>query len=880
MTKYPPKALSKNVHLLGSILGETLKAQVGVALYEKIEKIRLLSKAACQSDTKKIAQLNKLLATLNAEEILIVVRAFSHFLNLANIAEMVHRIRRSRWHLLNKKSKPQLGSLKATFEQFKKKKISAQNLYDTVVNLNIDLVLTAHPTEVLRRTLMQKFDRIADALFALDDQNLTDDERNDVLLQLHQEITAIWQTDELRRRRPTVIDEAKWGFAVLENSLWSSIPVFLRQLSNVLINYTGKPLPLDATPIRFSSWIGGDRDGNPNVTAKTTQKVCYMGRWVAADLYLREVNALSAELSMSQCSKAIRKRVGDSTEPYRDLLRPLKMELAKTRDWLETIINGQEISYSEIIETIDTLLEPLILCYESLNENAAQNIAEGRLQDLIRKVYCFGLGMARLDIRQDAHLHAKLCDEITLAQKKGKYSSWDESKKIDFLIKALNSDASLMQTKLALSPEAQEVWDTFLMIACQIPDSLGSYVISRCSVASDILLVCVLQKAAGVNTLLPVVPLFETLNDLNHAPHILQQLFTLSWYKNHIQKRQQVMIGYSDSTKDAGMLAALWAQYKAQESCEQVARQFDIQLTLFHGRGGTVGRGGAPTHVAILSQPPGTVNGRLRVTEQGEVIRNKYGLAQRAHRTFALYTSATLEATLTPPLAPKPLWRDVMDNLSKYAYAAYSQVVKDAQFNDFFEQVTPLQEIGELAIGSRPARRGQIQDIEHLRAIPWIFAWTQSRLLLPAWLGVGKALQSEFKVKMKEVLLTMANKWPFFHSSLNMVEMVLMKADIDIFKLYVNRLLGPGYEHLVKNLVDEFHLCQKIVKQTLQTPHLLADQPHLARTIKLRSTYLYPLHVLQAELLCRIREGKEVDFAHDALLISISGIAAGMQNTG
>lgn len=880
MSKYPPKALSQNVRLLGNILGDTLKEQVGVALYKKIEKIRVLSKAACQGQTKQIAQLNRLLASLNAEEMLIVVRAFSHFLNLANIAEMVHRIRRSRWHLLNKKSRPQLGSLVATFEQFKAKKISPKLLYETVLNLNIDLVLTAHPTEVLRRTLMQKFDRIANALFNLDDKSLTIEERDEVIQQLHQEITAIWQTDELRRRRPTVIDEARWGLAVLENTLWSSIPLFLRQLSRVLYNHTGKPLPLSACPIRFSSWMGGDRDGNPNVDAKTTQQVCNMSRWVAADLYLREVNNISSELSMSKCSKAIRARVGDSTEPYRTLLRPLKSQLTKTRDWLEAIINGMEISYSEVIEKKEDILEPLLLCYESLQQQGGQSIAEGNLQDLIRRVYCFGLSMARLDIRQDATLHAKLCNEITRSQNKGSYLDWDEEKKIEFLLEALKAPTMLMPNNTALTPTSQEVWQTFLMIACQVPDSLGSYVISMCSSASDVLLVCLLQKAAGTKQMLPVVPLFETLNDLNHAASILKKLFSLPWYKKHIQNSQQVMIGYSDSTKDAGMLAALWAQYKAQEACVSVAREFDIQLTLFHGRGGTVGRGGAPAHVAILSQPPGTVEGRLRVTEQGEVIRNKYGLAQRANRNFALYVSATLEATLTPPLAPKSKWRDVMDSLSKYAYAAYSEIVKDPQFNAFFEQVTPLQEIGELAIGSRPARRGGAKDIKHLRAIPWIFAWTQSRLLLPAWLGVGEALQAQYKTKMGDVVLEMARNWPFFKSSLNMVEMVLMKADVDVFKSYVKRLMKPGNEVLLNDLIADFELCQKEIKRTLKVRHLLANNPHLARTIKLRSIYLYPLHVLQAELLCRIREGNEVESAHDALLISISGIAAGMQNTG
>ncbi len=877
----PDAPLRANVRLLGDTLGKTLKAQVGEDLYLKIETIRQLSKEVCNGDVNSEKILNDILKSLTAKEMLGVARAFGHFLNLANIAENVHRIRRTRWHLLNVQSTAQPGSIEASFRAFKDKNIDSKSLSLAVHKLKIDLVLTAHPTEVLRRTLMQKFDRIAKLLSHLDEKQLTKQEVRDSETEIYAEVTSIWQTDEIRRRRPTPIDEAKWGFAVIEGSLWPILPKFLRDLDRQLKDITGTSLELSACPIRFSSWMGGDRDGNPNVTAKITEKVCLLSRWMAADLYSKEVNKLSAALSMHDCSDEMRKSVGNSNEPYRAELRLLKNKLMATSQWIEDKLKGR-VSITKPIETPNEILQHLLLCYRSLQECNASCIAEGDLTDLIRRVACFGVTLTRLDIRQESHQHAQLIDEVTLWLGLGSYLSWSEEEKFAFIELQLQNKRPLIPNDIVLTEQSAQVWETFQMIARQLPASMGAYVISMAGVPSDVLAVCLLQREAGIKHPLRVVPLFERLHDLENAPDCIKSLFGCEWYKNHIHNEQEIMIGYSDSGKDAGILAAGWAQYCAQEKLVTIAKNHHVHLTLFHGRGGSVGRGGAPAHMAILSQPPGSVDCRLRVTEQGEVIRNKYGLPERAYRTLELYTTATLEASLIPPPEPKAHWRQMMKSLGKTSFAAYSSMVKtNKDFVEYFRYVTPQNEIGSLAIGSRPARRNDLKGIEGLRAIPWVFAWTQNRLLLPAWLGVGEALEAVIANNEKDIIHEMVNGWPFFRSLLSMIEMVLSKADLAIFSYYEARLVPQALHPLGKELKEKFDSTVIAIKVALVIQNLLESNPTLLRTILLRGPYLYPLHVLQAELLCRVRNSENPsEDDKDALKVTISGIAAGMQNTG
>lgn len=871
-------SLRHDVRLLGELLGETLKEQVGIALYDKIETIRRLSKQAFAGQPEAMLALNARLAELNPEEMLGVVRAFSHFLNLANIAENVHRIRRAKWYHQHLQSSIQPGSLAAIFKTFAEQSISKEQIVTAVGALKIDLVLTAHPTEVMRRTIMQKFDKIASLLTQCAEDPLLQEE-------IHREITAIWQTDEIRRRRPTPVDEAKWGFAVVENSLWCALPAFLRELDQELHKATGIRLPLIATPVRFSSWMGGDRDGNPNVTAAMTEQICLMARWVAADLYERDVTNLSAALSMQHCDDNLQSLVGQEQEPYRAYLRQLKRKLANTKRFLEDSLADRPASAHDILLDEKELLEPLLMCYQSLVKCQAQIIAEGELTDVIRRVSAFGITLLPLDIRQEAAKHTQLLDEITTQLGLGSYAAWSEAERMEFLQQRLATTEALLVKNVSLTDAALAVWDTFTMMARQLPDSLGAYVISMVHEPSDVLAVCLLQREAGLLRPLRVVPLFETRATLTSAASCLHVLLQNSWYRTFIQNQQEIMIGYSDSGKDAGIMAAGWLQYQAQEQLVAVAKEFGVALTLFHGRGGSIGRGGAPAHTAILSLPPGALTGSLRVTEQGEVIRNKYGLPKRAKRSLEIYTTATLEAMLFPQVVPQVSWRKMMDELSETSYQAYSGMVKqNKQFIPYFEAVTPLQEIGRLMMGSRPAKREQhSHDIDNLRAIPWVFAWTQNRLLLPAWLGVGEALTKVLAQDKLTLLQEMVQQWPFFRTLLSMVEMVLVKTDLTIATLYENRL-SPDKKALGDDLRQKYAQTNHGLKSVLAIQTLLASNPILFRTITLRSPYLYPLHALQAELLWRVRSQsltlEEAEVLSDALMVSISGIAAGMQNTG
>ncbi|MGE3320047.1 MAG: phosphoenolpyruvate carboxylase [Candidatus Berkiella sp.] len=870
--------LRKDVRLLGELLGETLKEQVGIELYDKVEKIRVLSKEVYDGDDNAMVALNALLSQLAPQEMLGVVRAFSHFLNLANIAENVHRIRRTKWYQQHLQSSIQPGSLEAVFVTLHQQNIPPAQMFDAIMKLKIELVLTAHPTEVMRRTIMQKFDTIAKLI----SQPELDDRAKQGIFA---ELTAIWQTDEIRRKRPTPIDEAKWGFAVVETSLWSALPNYLRDLDEHLVKWTGQRLPLTATPIRFSSWMGGDRDGNPNVTAKITEEVCLLARWVAADLYEKEISHLSAVLSMHQCNEKLQSLVGNEHEPYRAFLRPLKRKLARTKQFLEESLANRPTAAIEVILDKTEILEPLMICYDSLQECHGAAIADGELTDLIRRVSAFGISLLPLDIRECAAKHTELLNEITQLLGLGAYAQWSEQERQQFLLTTLEKDQRLIYINLSLSDSALATWDTFKMISRQLQGQLGAYVISMVHQPSDILAVCLLQREAGIKVPLRVVPLYETREALLNAAEHLNMLLMHPWYKQYISGNLEVMIGYSDSGKDAGIIAAGWAQYQAQEQLVAMAAAHDIQLTLFHGRGGSIGRGGAPAHTAILSLPPGAVNGSLRVTEQGEVIRNKYGLPQRARRSLEIYTTATLEAMQIPLAKPHKKWRNVMAKLSETSFTSYTEVVKENKaFIPYFEAVTPLREIGSLMMGSRPARRQtDSRDIDHLRAIPWIFAWTQNRLLLPTWLGVGEALGQALEEDQASLLQEMAHQWPFFGTLVSMIEMVLVKTDLSIATLYEKRL-APDQAAMGRALREKFLLTVKCLKESLDTQTLLLNNPTLLRTIMLRSPYLYPLHVLQAELLWRVRTQKltpeQADLLRDALMVSISGIAAGMQNTG
>lgn len=868
--------LREDVHLLGELLGNTVREQYGDDFLDKIEQIRKGAKADRRGAGD---ELSSSLNQLQESKLLPVARAFNQFLNLANIAEqyqLIHRRDESQPAPFESRVLPEL------LARLQSEGHSDEALARQLAGLEIELVLTAHPTEVARRTLIQKYDAIAAQLALQDHRDLTTAEREQIRERLQRLIAEAWHTEEIRRVRPTPVDEAKWSFAVIEHSLWHAIPNYLRKADQALHAATGLRLPLEAAPIRFASWMGGDRDGNPNVTAPITREVLLLARWMAADLYLRDVDQLASELSMQQASPALQAKAGDSVEPYRAVFKQLRERLRATRQWAHTSLAATTAAPAEVLQNNRDLLEPLQLCYQSLHECGMGVIADGPLLDCLRRAVTFGLFLVRLDVRQDSSRHSAAMTEITDYLGLGRYEDWDEEARISFLTKELANRRPLLPGYFEATADTAEVLNTCKEIAAAPAASLGSYVISMAGAASDVLAVQLLLKEAGVQRPMRVVPLFETLADLDNAGPVMERLLQLPDYRARLQGPQEVMIGYSDSAKDAGTTAAAWAQYRAQERLVDICREQQVELLLFHGRGGTVGRGGGPAHAAILSQPPGSVAGRFRTTEQGEMIRFKFGLPDIAEQNLNLYLAAVLEATLLPPPPPEPAWRHLMDELAADGVSAYHAVVREnPQFVEYFRQSTPEQELGRLPLGSRPAKR-RAGGIESLRAIPWIFGWTQTRLMLPAWLGWEAALTKALERGEGELLGQMREQWPFFRTRIDMLEMVLAKADADIARLYDERLVQPDLLPLGAHLRDLLSQACSVVLGLTGQSQLLAHSPDTLEFIRLRNTYLDPLHLLQAELLARSREQQASQDSplEQALLVSVAGIAAGLRNTG
>lgn len=898
--------LYENIQLLDNILCKVLKDSVGERLLKII--IEIASVARKQHSEKEpleyfVDVVQSHLQQLSDDEILAMTRAFSHFLNLTEIAEQYHRIRRRRWHQrVNHPSQP--GSLEAVLPKLILEGVNPLDLYETISNLSIELVLTAHPTEVTRRSLIHKHNAIAKNLERLDREDLTLNEREGIIRNLEQEITAAWFTEEIRYKKPSPIDEAKWGFAVVEESLWNAIPEFMRDLDKMVHTTTGKNLAINCMPIRFASWMGGDRDGNPNVTAEVTREGVLLARWMAADLYWRDVASLGQSLSMHACNDELRRVVGQTNEPYRAILRSVKAKLLRTKQWVECQLERKELCPSSdlIYLEVHSLLEPLLICYRSLQSIGAKVIANGALLDVIRRVNCFGLSLLPIDIRQHSEKHRALMDFITRTLGIGNYNDWSEMNRQRFLIQNFMEEIENDETAHAIMNRirqevfpilSESIWqetaDTFRTVASLPNDSFGAYVISMAKEPSDILVVLALQKIFYVSEMLRVVPLFETLEDLNNAENCIDTLLTIKEYRAVCKGLQEVMIGYSDSAKDAGFLAASWAQYQAQEAIVLVGKKHGVQIAFFHGRGGSVGRGGGPAHMAIRSLPPGSIKGRLRVTQQGEVIRHRFGLQKIAERTLAIYTTATLEATYLPETKIEKDWREIMSELSAVSVETYRSIVNvNPLFEEYFTSVTPVQELDRISIASRPSRRNQSSSIQHLRAIPWVFAWTQNRLILPAWFGAGEAFNAIANRHDVTTLINLEQNWPYFSSILSMIEMGLAKADPGIAEQYEHHLASKSLWQLGAELRDSFFKTEKLVLEILQETTLLANNAILKRSVNVRSSYLLPLHVIQIALLKRSRKteltnGVNIDQSQDferALLVSITGIAAGMHNTG
>jgi len=896
------------------------------------------TRAADPNDESSFDKMKQLARDISPHNALSVLRVFSLALNLVNSAEVNHRLRlMRRKDDRNKEGAvgplPQLeDGMRGTIDLcLASGDATKDQIYNQLLKQKVELVLTAHPTEVNRQTILRRYRRITETLCELDRPDLHQYQRSELLDRIRRDIAAAWGSDEIRRRKPTPQLEARGAHAVVESVLWEAVPAYLRKLDQQCKASLGKSLPIDAVPIKFASWIGGDRDGNPNVTPTVTKEVVAMQRLRAAKLFLTDLDMLYAELAISsryskeliELADSIQES-GDTIEKYRRIIGHLRHRLVKTiRDSEQELEDSRALDVGanksplrtslqradgnmpsweniEPIRTSEELMMPLRCIYDSLVETGFEMVANGRLVDIIRRVSLFGVTLLPLDIREESTQHTIALDAITTFLGVGSYAEWGEEAKLSFLMNELSNKRPLFILSdleksdcAAITDNVLKTLRTFECASNLGSEALGAYVISQAKSASDVLAVMLLQRQFGMTPesgkMMRVVPLFETLNDLNNAPDVLTILFKMSQYVGAIKGKQEVMVGYSDSAKDAGRLAACWAQYRSQEKMVKIADDNNIELTFFHGKGGTVGRGGNPNlYRAILSHPPNTINGRFRVTEQGEMITQNFGSPTIAERNLDIYTAGVLREAFYKHVTPKESWRKQMERISDVSCTDYRKLVRDdPRFVSYFREATPELELGSLNLGSRPAKRNPKGGIESLRAIPWTFAWTQTRLHLSAWLGVGRGLTAE-REEDKSELKEMYKQWPWFREIIDLITMILSKTDFSISENYDKVLVSKTKDHL--------NLGKEVRTKLVETRQAILDVsgsheyggPHiqlLRTSSRIRNPYVDAINCLQVELLKELRGMPEGDseiknVRQDALMVSIKGIARGLGNSG
>ncbi|KAG8386807.1 hypothetical protein BUALT_Bualt03G0187200 [Buddleja alternifolia] len=938
LVEYDALLLDRFLDILHDLHGHQIRQKVQ-------ECYELSAEYEGERNPQKLEELGRVLTSLDAGDSIVVAKSFSNMLNLANLAEEVQIAYRRRIKLKKRDfSDEASATTESNIEETLKRLVgqlnkSPQQVFDALKNQTVDLVLTAHPTQSVRRSLLQKHARIRDCLTQLNAKDITSDDKQELDEALQREIQAAFRTDEIRRNPPTPQDEMRAGMSYFHETIWKGVPKFLRRVDTALKNIgINERVPYNAPLIQFSSWMGGDRDGNPRVTPEVTRDVCLLARMMAANLYFSQIEDLMFELSMWRCSDELRARANKlhrsskrdakhyiefwkqipPNEPYRVILGDVRDKLYHTRERARHLLaNGvSDIAEESTFTNVEEFLEPLELCYRSLCASGDRPIADGSLLDFLRQVSTFGLSLVRLDIRQESDRHTDVLDAITRHLEIGSYKEWSEERRQGWLLSELSGKRPLFGPDLPKTEEISDVLDTFNVLAELPSDNFGAYIISMATAPSDVLAVELLQRECHVETPLRVVPLFEKLADLEVAPAAVARLFSIDWYRNRINGKQEVMIGYSDSGKDAGRLSAAWQLYKAQEELVKVAKEYGVKLTMFHGRGGTVGRGGGPTHLAILSQPPDTIHGSLRVTVQGEVIEQSFGEEHLCFRTLQRFTAATLEHGMHPPVAPKPAWRSLMDEMAVVATKEYRSVVfQEPRFVEYFRLATPELEYGRMNIGSRPSKRKPSGGIESLRAIPWIFAWTQTRFHLPVWLGFGVAMKHvmDKDIRNLHMLRDMYNGWPFFRVTIDLIEMVLAKGDPAIAALYDKLLVSDDLWPFGEQLRANYEATKTLILQVAGHKELLEGDPYLRQRLRLRDPYITVLNVCQMYTLKRIRDpsysvkvgphlSKEImemdtskpadelvklnptsEYApglEDTLILTMKGIAAGMQNTG
>ncbi len=891
-------ALSGDIHLLGDLLGQVIQEQEGELRFELEERVRGLAKAQRSGDEAAAAEMAAVVADLDLQEAHTVIKAFSIYFQLVNRAEEVQRVR-----VLRARERASHGPLSESIAEaiagFRDQGVPADEISSLLERLSIRPVLTAHPTEVKRDVIVAKLRRIGDSIHRLDVHDMVPREVVQERDSIREDIVGLWQTTPTHFTRPSVIDEVRHGLYFLRTTLMDVVPALHLELEEALVAHYPERTWRTPPFLRFGSWIGGDRDGNPFVTAETTQNAIQNAREVARSEYQRRLEGLQDDLTQSiqevGVSEALLDSLAKDAAPYRELGEVLERRYPEQPYRKKLTFIVRKLADNAYGSAAD-LLSDLRLMQESLAANKGSGPAQGRLGTLIRQVETFGLNLVSLDLRQHRNVHGEALNEafahVGIADD---YDALSAAEKADLLTRLILKGRRLPATDPGLSPFTREVFSTFRMIhGCHElfgRPSIGSYVISVTKSAADVLEVLFFAHQARLAGAFDIVPLFETVEDLRAVPRVMAALFENPAYRKQLAARgtaQQVMVGYSDSNKRAGYLAANWELYQAQRALVQVCREHRVGLELFHGRGGTIERGGGPAHRAILAQPPGSVDGRLKVTEQGEVLFERYANRHIAQRQLSQMANAVLLASLGRREGPvDTAWAAALRDLSEASYHAYRDLVYEtAEFQDYFRQATPIEEISSMFVGSRPARRTK-GDFEALRAIPWVFSWVQSRVLLPGWYGLGSAMReyADASPENPDRLAAMYREWDFFATVIDNAQMALAKADMSIARLYSELVADVELRERIFGRIAAEHClaCEMIVAITGQSA-VLDNQPELQRSIRLRNPYVDPLNYIQAELLRRFRALKpgdpSADEIYSLILQTVSGVASAMKNTG
>jgi phosphoenolpyruvate carboxylase len=904
--------MREDIRLLGAILGDTVREQNGEEVFDLVERARVESFRVRRSEIDR-TELARMFDGIDIHQAIPVIRAFSHFALLANVAEDIHRERRRAVHVAAGEP-PQDSSLAATYLKLDSAELDSTTVADALTGALVSPVITAHPTETRRRTVFDTQHRITELMrLRMHGHTRTEDGR-DVNRELRRHILMLWQTALIRLSRLKIQDEIETGLRYYQAAFFEVIPQVNAEVRSALQARWPDAHILEEPMLRPGSWIGGDRDGNPNVTADVVRLATGRASYTALEHYFAEIIALEQELSMSarlvkvsdelEALAAKCHELARADEPYRRALRVIHGRLTATAAEILDSQPEHELDLGlERYLTPAELLADLDVVDRSLRSYGSGVLADDRLARLREAVHVFGFHLSGLDMRQNSDVHEEVVAELLAwAGVHPDYRSLPEPDRVELLAAELATRRPLTKDDAALSELARKELDIVAAAARAVhlfgPQAIPNYIISMCQSVSDMLEAAIILKEAGLldasgdEPYAPVgiVPLFETIDDLQRGSSILEAALDLPLYRAVVSARgdsQEVMLGYSDSNKDGGYLAANWALYRAELDLVESARKTGIRLRLFHGRGGTVGRGGGPSYEAILAQPPGAVSGSLRITEQGEVIAAKYAEPRIAHRNLETLLAATLEATLLDVEglgdAAGPAY-EVLDELAARAQRAYAELVHETPgFVEYFKASTPVSEIGALNIGSRPTSRKPTTSISDLRAIPWVLAWSQSRVMLPGWYGTGTAFEAWIGEEdgRLEVLQDLYRRWPFFRTVLSNMAQVLSKADMGLAARYSELVEDEALRRRVfGKIVDEHDRTIRMHKLITGQDDLLADNPALARSVFNRFPYLEPLNHLQVELLRRYRSGDDDDLVQRGILLTMSGLATALRNSG